>query len=160
MQLKGGRHQMFIAGEIVYALRLLIEGIVAVFAIYKLSGKKAEWKEYIGVGLLIGILIYIVRLLPIHFGVHTLILLLFYVFIIKAIGKIEFYKATSSCIIFIAVLYLSEWITTVIFTGIFQISVETLFNKSIIGTLISFIPLAISFAVVVLMNKVKKHIKI
>lgn len=150
---------MFDIGEIVYAFRTLAEGIVAVIAIYMLSGKKAGWKEYIGVGLLISVIIYIVRHLPIQFGVHTLILLLFYVFIIKTIGKIEFYNATSSCIIFIAILYLSE-LMTVTFTGFFQIPVETLFDKSIVGMLISFIPLVIAFAVIILINKANKHKKI
>ena len=145
--------------EIAYFLRALIEGIVAVVSIYMLAGRKTVWKVYTGVGFLIGTIAYIVRLLPVNYGIHTLVILLIMIFVVMGLGKFEFYKAASASIIFMIVLFLSEWLAILAIVNICNISTEDILDKSFSGLLIGLVPLALAFLVIITIHRIKKFSK-
>lgn len=139
--------------KIAYIVRALIEGLVLVISIYIFSFEKADWKLKTGLGLFIGVMAYAVRmLLPIRYGVHTLIIVLLCIFTLIVFGKMEFYNAASSTITVFVIFSLTECMIAFLFMKFFEYSMDTLL-KTITGILISYIPLAITLGVVIVIKR-------
>mgnify|MGYP005852229711 CR=1 FL=1 len=68
------------------------------------------WKPIIIIGLIQAVLVYLIRLLPITFGVHTVILIITLAVLSSWIGRININKAIVYSNISILILILSEFI--------------------------------------------------
>jgi hypothetical protein len=137
--------------KIAYIVRALIEGLVLVISIYIFSYEKADWRLKTGMGLFIGLAAYVVRLL-IRYGVHTLIIVLLCTFTLTVFGKMEFYNAASSTITVFIIFCLSECMIAFLFTKYFEYSMDKLL-KTITGIMISYIPLALTLGVVIVIKR-------
>lgn len=92
-------------------LRLIPEGILYAFAMYAFTNtKKIDIKKILICGILLGISIYLIRFLPIHFGVHTILFLMIYIFISVKIIQVEVLNAIAYGLIMVITLFISEWI--------------------------------------------------
>lgn len=136
-------------------LRTLLEGVIIILSIYLLSNKQINKRLLVISGILVGVSIFLVRLLPIHFGVHTIILLIIMIFISIKICSIEIRKAITSCIIFTILLFACEWISTIAYVSLLGQSVELLFNKSVMSTLMSIPPLFLALLMAVIINLIR-----
>ncbi len=96
---------------IVFLVRGIPEGILAFYAIYVFAGKELNWKRIICSGFLIGFVTYLIRCLPINFGVHTILVLLSYAFITIKLHNINIIRAVTFCIIYIVIMFIAEAIS-------------------------------------------------
>lgn len=140
--------------QVLYILRTLAEGIIAVLSVHMLSGKKTDWKKHILTGIMLGIIVYLIRQLPIHYGVHTIIILLIMIFIFIQLSKIPFYKAVASSIVFTMILYVSEIVTFLMYS-ILGYNVNDISPDTINGILFSIPPIMIALVVSLFLSKLK-----
>jgi hypothetical protein len=144
-----------------YGLRADTESLILIFVSYLFARKKINKKFYFTSSVLFSIASYSVRRLPIHFGVHTIIIMMIYIVIIVFINDIPINKAIFSILSGTIILLICEWINLFVLNDCLKINVEILLNKPLIKTLY-FMPSLILFLCIIwlihmLMNKTKKE---
>ncbi|TDT61299.1 hypothetical protein [Fonticella tunisiensis] len=109
-------------------LRTIPEGFAFILASYALGRKAIDRDRYCISALLLGITIYLVRMLPIHFGVHTIIIIMIHILLTSAINKIETIKAVSAALVSTIIMFLSEWLNVFILNSFLNIRLEDVFK--------------------------------
>jgi len=98
---------------IVYFIRtVFIEGIVINLSIFLLTNTRLHWRRIVISGIILGLCIYIVRLLPIHYGVHTLILLILIIGLNVSISKINLFNSIIYGLFICVMMYILNCYTT------------------------------------------------
>lgn len=131
-------------------LRAIPEALILILAGYAFAGKEIEKKLFCISSILLGVSAYLVRMLPIHFGVHTIILLVVYVLLSVSINKIDIIKAISAGLVSSIILFLCEWINVFVLTDVLKINIDILF-KSPIKKGIYLLPSIALFALVIML---------
>lgn len=144
--------------SIAFALiRTIPEGILLMLSIYILLDLKLEIDKILKNGILFGIIVTIIRKLPITFGVHSLLsMVVLGLILFKISSKNLMEVIIALCDAWIA-LALSEGIYYVIATSIFSISSSVLTNyKSIQGALSTLPSLGIFLLLVFVVKSMKR----
>jgi hypothetical protein len=131
-----------------FFLRLIPESFILILAAYAFSSKKIEKKLFCISSILLAVATYLIRLLPIHFGVHTIILLVIYVLITVNINKIAIIKVISAGLVSSVVLFFSEWLNVFVLTELLNVNVDIIF-KSPVKKSIYLLPSIMLFALIV-----------
>lgn len=142
---------------LVFLIRSIPEEILLMFSSYILSGKKVHKKRLYISGLLLAISAYMVRLLPIHFGVHTMILLMVYIFLTVKINRINIMQAIPACIVSMIILFICDWMMTLFYVNILHLNFEDLFKEPIKSALYSIPSLIITSFIVMIIFFIKKY---
>ncbi|MFA0814423.1 MAG: hypothetical protein ACC608_01395 [Anaerofustis sp.] len=95
------------------------EGLLDVLAVFILTQQKFVLKKYIIISVVFIISNYLVRLLPINFGVNTMIGLLILVLLFVFFTKSDVPKLIKSTIIILITLFVCEFATVAVLTLIF-----------------------------------------
>ena len=82
-----------------FFLRTIPEGFLFIFAIYVFSQINITRKKYIISSLVFSSSVYIIRLLPINYGVHMILSVLVLLFISIVYNKVEAIQSVKSIII-------------------------------------------------------------
>jgi len=138
-------------------LRIIPEAMLLFYAVSVIGSVKINFKNTIYSGIALGIINYLVRMLPIDFGVHTMVALLAYIGISSKVHKIDTFKSIKICLISMALLFISDALLVTIYVNILNISQEALFAKSIEGTLLSLPSLIIFILIVSIINLYKNR---
>ncbi|NMM61318.1 hypothetical protein HBE96_01115 [Clostridium sp. P21] len=85
--------------------------------------------------MLFAITVYLVRKLPIHFGVHTIVIIIFYIIINILINKIPIDKSISSILSGTIVLLICEWINLFILNDYLKINIQIMINHPLMKSL-------------------------
>lgn len=136
------------------------EGAVFIFLGYVLSNKKVNILRLILSAIIFSLSTYTVRLLPIKFGIHSLIIGLLTVFILNIINKINLLKSFITAFLSIVVLYICEWINIIILKKIIGQAFYTLRERPMENILYNYPALVLFFIIVLIIkyffNKSKK----
>ncbi|NLI91583.1 MAG: hypothetical protein GX434_05075 [Peptococcaceae bacterium] len=110
------------------------EQIALVYLAFVIANVPIKWKEIVPIGLCLALVAYVLRLLPITFGVHTIILigLLFVILIF-------FYKISISTSILASLI---SFLALILFETTFLILIKVLFDITLI-TLENNVPIRI-----------------
>ncbi|MTK12269.1 MAG: hypothetical protein F8N39_09310 [Clostridiaceae bacterium] len=98
--------------------------------------------------MLFAISTYLVRMLPIQFGVHTIIIIMIFILINTSLNKIPIRKAISSSLISIITLSICESINLFVLNYI-KVDMEVIITKPLLKTLY-FMPSLGLFALIIL----------
>lgn len=120
------------------------ESLIFIMGIYFLSKRFFTKKRLVIMALLFAIESYCVRMLPIHFGIHLAINIIFSIILSVNIGEISMEDAISYNMIMTIILCISEFISIFVLTKVFQINVPLL-RLTPITKVIYFIPYFILF---------------
>ncbi|MCQ2024907.1 hypothetical protein, partial [Clostridium butyricum] len=88
-------------------LRCIVEVFIVNFMIYTLSKRSINNTNYYIVSILLSVLTYVVRLLPIYYGVHIVINLITFISIMTILG-IPLIKSIKNTLITFTILEFSE----------------------------------------------------
>lgn len=141
-----------------FILRAIPESFLVIFAIYVFSKTEIDKKKYLVTSIGFSIIIYIARALPINYGVHMILSVLFLLFIIVTYNKIEVMNSIKSIIFTYLVQLISEAINVLIL-NIMNLDLERLFENPIYKTIFglpSLIITAIIISAFYIMNKKRK----
>lgn len=127
--------------------RALPEGFLFVFSLYAFSKTAINKRNYLVSSILMGVLIFIVKLLPIHYGVHTILNIILLIILSVNINRISIIKSIQGAITLIILQFICEGVNVFIIQYIFKADMKYIFSDSILKTLYG-IPSLIIFAVV------------
>ncbi|MDY3361165.1 MAG: hypothetical protein SOY04_12390 [Clostridium celatum] len=97
-----------------FVIRSIPEVFVFMFAAYAFSKTRIDKKIYILSSLLLAVAVFVIRALPINYGVHTILNISFMTIISNSINKIEIISSVKAAIIMAIILFASEGINVFI----------------------------------------------
>lgn len=143
-----------------FLLRSLPEGFIVVLAIYIFSKVDINKKKYLSTSVVFSIITFTVRLLPINYGVHMVLSVLFLLFIIVSYNKIEAVSAIKSIIFIYLIQFISEAINVLIL-NFMNFDLDTQFKNPIYKSIIGIPSLIITGVIILIIyifnNKKRKH---
>ncbi|SHJ08687.1 hypothetical protein [Parasporobacterium paucivorans] len=134
-----------------YLLGYALQGFIIVLGIYAFNRKRIEVKSYVLTSLLTIIVSFLVRMLPISFGVHTILNMLFLFLICIMFLKMPGFSTIRSALLVTVILLVSEMANVAVVISIIgkaKFENQMLFssNRAIIG-----LPGALFFAVLIIL---------
>lgn len=109
-----------------------LQGLIIVLGVLVFNRQKVVLKSYIFASLLVIIISYLVRLLPISFGVHTILNMLSLFLICIIVIKIPAYNAIRSALLVTVLLLICEMVDVAL---MIQILGQEKFETMMLGTL-------------------------
>ncbi|AUM94237.1 TPA: hypothetical protein LA742_003611 [Clostridium botulinum] len=138
-------------------IRTLPECFLLIFIIQTFSNSKMNKNKYLLSSILLSIIVYLIRLLPIHYGVHTILNLIAIIVICIFINKITPIKAISCSLILSIFLAVSEALNLYFINKIFAENIENIF-KDPLKKSIYLMPSIIMLIIIVLLTlKIKNR---
>lgn len=146
--------------DIIYTIaRTIPESIAVIFAGLSLLRIKKDKFYILKQGILLGVTIFIIRSLPISFGIHTILSMIVLGLMLSNVYKKSIIKPIIVTCVTLILLSLSEAIYMVIATGIFKIEFESLINNSgLYGAIITLPSLLIFLGIVVIFSRLQSTI--
>ena len=129
--------------------RGLPEAFVFILAAYAFSKKIVNIKKYLISSILFVIMVYSIRFLPIHYGVHAILNIFIFIVITVNINKIDLIKSMRSGIIAIILEFLCEGINVLIIQYVFKVDINNVFKEPVMKILYG-IPSILIFAFIVI----------
>ncbi|MGL5347316.1 MAG: hypothetical protein ACRDA3_08190 [Peptostreptococcaceae bacterium] len=146
--------------SLVYIIaRTFPESLIMVLSGMILLDIDIKISKVIKTGICFGCVVAIIRMLPINFGVHTVLSMISFGLILFKISKKDVMKSMlTTCVVWIA-LALSESIYILIAMGIFNVPMDILTNTRSLEAALKTLPsLLIAFFIVMLFNTIRKKI--
>ncbi|WP_251861163.1 hypothetical protein [Clostridium sp. Marseille-Q2269] len=109
-------------------IRTLPECFLIIFITQAFSNIKINKSKYLITSVLLSIIIYSIRLLPIHFGVHTILNIIVIILISTLINDITPIKAITYSLILMSSLALSEALNLYFIYKMFATNIEAILN--------------------------------
>lgn len=94
--------------------RLIPEVLILIFASYAFSKTKIDGKKYVISVIILGMCVFTIRMLPINYGVHTILNIIALTVIVSCINKIDIIAAIKSSLVTAVLLFVSEGINVVL----------------------------------------------
>lgn len=136
--------------------RMIPEAFLVIYAIYLLTSSKVDIKKIFLSSIIGGVGVYITRLLPIHFGVHTILAVMLYIVLAVKFNKIEIFKAITLVLTLQIILFICDTTLFIIYTKLFSFSSEILFGQSFISAIAGIPPLILFYLVIKLIAFLKE----
>lgn len=137
---------------------LIFQGIPEQIAVallaFTIAGISFKWLEAIFLGTTLAIVAYLIRLLPVTFGVHTVILICFLFFYLSLIKKIDLSRAILSTLLSFLLLLFCESLIVPIIMHFLDISRTDLLINNKLRILVTLPHVFILYFLVFLINKI------
>lgn len=130
-----------------FFFRTIPEWILLILVSFILNKRDICIKKVIISVVLLSICNFFIRMLPIHLGVHTIILFFFYVCISVFINKIGVIESIGSVIVSTIFLLICEGINAIILVNILHVNIKIIFEDPILKTLYG-LPSLLIFSIV------------
>lgn len=131
-----------------YILGYILQGFAYCLGIYAFSIKKID-KKYITASTALVIISYIMRLLPVSFGLHTILILVCLFFLAIFYLKIPAFSVIKSIVAITVLLLMTELISVLCITGIVgQAQFDNMMND-VLGRAILAVPSTLIFTAIV-----------
>ncbi len=111
--------------------RTLPESCIYIWAGYIFSNNKIDKTKFILSSILLSLCTFCIRLLPIHFGVHTILFLVAYILICVFMNKVDLIKAISSGLTSVIILFICEGINVFLLNELLQVDIEITFKEPV-----------------------------
>lgn len=128
------------------------ESVALIYLAYSVAGVKWETKRILWMALLYIATVFVIRSLPISFGIHGIILIIVLTIYLNLIGKIDQLKALKASLISFAFLSIVEALVFKIIISITGISFEIIASNIYIRILSGYPPTFILFVIAILIN--------
>lgn len=136
-----------------FLLRVLPESFLFVLAVYIFSKTKIDKKKYFTTGLIFSVVVFIIRMLPINYGVHMILSVLFLLFIIVKYNNIDVVNSIRSIILTYLIQLISEAVN-VLFLNMSNIDLDTAFLNPITKNLLGIPSIIITFLIIMISYKI------
>lgn len=142
-------------------IAFILQGIPENIAVLTLSltivGIELRWGKIVVAGTLIAFVIYLLRALPISFGVHTIVALLLFIVFTTKIGEIDNLRISiMASLLSILALTTIEIISLTLLTSILGISEQEFISNTAIRILLTLPQVFILFLLAFIIKKVRR----
>lgn len=141
-----------------FIVRTIPEVLIYIFAGYVFSNTKINIKRYLIASLILAVSTFIVRMFPINYGVHTILIISIQIAILICISKIDTILAISSSIITTISLFIFELLNLWGIKIIFKEQLEEIMSNPI-SKIIYGLPSLGGFAIIVVCYYLRKRDK-
>ncbi|OFI01556.1 hypothetical protein CLOACE_20730 [Clostridium acetireducens DSM 10703] len=131
-----------------FFFRTILESFLLILAAYLLSYKSINKKLCFISAILLSLTVYLVRMLPIYYGVHTIINIMIYILLLVSINKITIIKAIPISLGISVILSMCEFINFIVIERLLKIKVSLINNSTI--KILCFMPSLLLFALILL----------
>ena len=138
-----------------YVLRGFPESFLVIFAIYVFSKTKIDKKKYLVTSLIFSLIIFTTRMLPINYGVHMVLSVLFLLFLVVSYNKIDVVSAIKSIIFIYLIQFVSEAVNVVIL-NFMNIDLELKFKNPIYKSIMGIPSLIITAIIIVVIYTIMR----
>lgn len=142
-----------------FFFRAIPEGFLFVLAVYIFSKTAIDKRKYMICSGIFAIIMFMIRLLPIEYGIHTILSLILLVVLTTMYNKIDTMKAMKSVLIIVLMQFIIEGINILILNLIPNINIDSLFKDPISKTLLGMPSLFMAYLVVYLFYLISKRKK-
>lgn len=132
-----------------FIVRGIPETFLFILAVYAFSKNTVDTKKYLLSSILLAVVGYITRLLPVHYGVPTILNLFALIVIAVNINKLDLMKSIQTSIIVYILQFICEGLNVLIIQYIFKANLPVVFNDPTLKTLYG-IPSTLIFAFLVI----------
>lgn len=129
-------------------VRGIPEALTMMLAMYSFANKKLEKKEYLISSLILVLVVYLIRLLPINYGIHTILNIFVLIFLAFNVNKIDLIVSIKAPILILMILFLCEGLNLLFIEKFFNENIDYLFENVFTKTILG-IPSTIMFMVIV-----------
>jgi len=112
------------------------EGISVAILAFVLSKVKLEWKKIMIISIVLPFSAYLLRLLPISFGVHTIVYIGLLFFMLIRLGQVPLVNAIINSLITLLFLIIFETTTSMIIMNLFNITQQMMEDEILINMLV------------------------
>lgn len=137
-----------------FFIRVIPESFLIIFAVYTFSKTAIEVKKYFLSSIILAIMTFMIRSLPIHYGIHTILCIIVIILLICNINKIDIIKSIQAVIITIILQFICEGINVFMIQNIFKLDINYVFNEPVLKLLYG-IPSLVIFACIPILYYVK-----
>jgi hypothetical protein len=139
-------------------IALLLQGIPEQIAVVTLAFVIArislKWNKVLLIGIVLAFCAYVIRLFPIPFGIHTILLIFLLFIFLTRLGKKDVSLSFFASLVAILVLGIFEYSCISLFMLVFGFTPETLFNDLVIRIVLGELHVLLLFISAFLLNKV------
>ncbi|RJE49330.1 MULTISPECIES: hypothetical protein [unclassified Dehalobacter] len=144
-------------------IALILQGIPEQIAVvtlaYVIAGMPFVRKRIISMGIILALTSYLLRVFPILFGLHTVIMLVFLFVLLFFWGKSNFYAALVASLLSFLALIIGETVCLSLLMPLFHVSAEMLNTDVGLRILITLPQVFVLFIVSLIILKIKKMLK-
>lgn len=140
-----------------FFIRVIPESIIFVLSIYLLSNTKIDKKRCTVTIVIVSILVFLIRLLPIHYGVHTILNMIALIVLTVLINKIELIADIRATVITFILVFISEGINLFLIQSVFNKDITVLFNNPIEKLIYGIPSLLIVLSIILSYHKIKNR---
>jgi hypothetical protein len=137
--------------------RSIPESILLCYASYIIINSRVDMKKTVYSGIILGLISYLVRLLPINFGVHTIIGVLIYASLLSKIHNMAIFKSMKVSLVAMVILLISDTITVYTCINILKIPQEVLLQQNTQGILIGSLSFVIFIPIIMAIKLIQKN---
>lgn len=147
-----------------FFLRGIPEEFLVVLAIHVFSKTGIDLKKYLLSGSILWVLAYSIRLLPIQYGIHSILSLIAVILLVTLINKIDIIKAIRSGLMTLILVFISEGLNLLFLQGILKVDLNIVmidpFLKTLYGmpSIIIFGAFVITYYIILSKRKELKYI--
>lgn len=131
-----------------FFLRLLPEGFIFILSIYAFSNIKIDKNKYITSSTVCALAVFLVRMLPISYGIHTILGMGIAMMLGVIINKIDVIKSIKGILISVMIQFICEGINVFIIQNVLKADVNEIFSNSVSKVLYGIPSLVILFIIV------------
>lgn len=113
-----------------FAIRTMPEAFLFILANYAFFKKKIDPLPYVSCSVILGVFIYLVRLIDINFGVHIILNLICLILLSVYVCKIDLFTAVKGSMLMTLLSFIIELINMVILQLIFKDRLEIIMENS------------------------------
>lgn len=139
-----------------FLFRTIPESFVLMFAIFTLSNTKFNLKKYIISSLLLGLCEYGIRMLPINYGVPTILDIFVMIIIMCGINKSDVVLSIKASLMTTIGLFIFEGVNMLLLNAIFKDKLEIIISTVILKTIYGF-PSLICFGIITMIYYFRKR---
>lgn len=151
---------MFIPWLVELIVRMIPEALLFIGASYVLTKTKINKRNFALSSLVLLISVYVAKILPVDFGITSLLLLVFLIFLNMKVNKIKPIPSIKVSVIIFITMFVSEFISIVFMQVVLKLNMNEIFKnpatRSISGIPSLFIFAIVIFIVYKISNKLKK----
>ncbi|NLW06492.1 MAG: hypothetical protein GX039_00680 [Clostridia bacterium] len=135
-----------------WLLQGLPEAIGIAAVMYSVAGFGLRWRTIVPVGILFGVAFYLIRLLPIAFGVNTLLNFLLIVLVFQKATSCRLALAIRSGLAALIIVVVAENLFFILFVSALGLDTEAIYNILWLRLLVSWPNVIVLFTVAVIYN--------
>lgn len=129
-------------------IRMIPESFFILLSVCLLTNSKINYKNIAIASIIGGVCVYLTRLMPIHFGVHTILGVMIHILLSNKFNYIKMQKAIFGALISIILIFISDIMLFTLYKSVLKLPFEILIGNSLLAVIATLPSLIIYYIMV------------